>query len=276
MRSALRTLLTSLAILLLHNSIAQPIIERNNTQSWYGRVNGWHTSRSLLKQELDLMQECGVSGYMIELAGWGHDVGEAWNEEWINTIKKEYRHILRQCRKRDLWLFVSIINDNMGRGKYGDRGPSLEVVYDYAQQLISIIKRFGSRNVMVQPVAETQTSAGERFEREALTQLSDFILVYNGDGGSPKRLLEGFDFRAIHPSHITSSLPSDALIISDHGLIIRELSADGGLQSAGDPEKVKRWAEHLHKEGVPVVGYYAFLYNGFDPATIRALGCWDK
>ena len=88
MHSALRTLLTSLAILLLHNSIAQPIIERNNTQSWYGRVNGWHTSRSLLKQELDLMQECGVSGYMIELAGWGHDVGEAWNEEWINTIKK--------------------------------------------------------------------------------------------------------------------------------------------------------------------------------------------
>ena len=146
MCSALRILLTSLAILLLHSSIAQPTIKRNNTQSWYGRVNGWHTSRSLLKQELDLMQECGVSGYMIELAGWGHDVGEAWNEEWINTIKKEYRHILRQCRKRDLWLFVSIINDNMGRGKYGDRGPSLEVVYDYAQQLISIIKRFGSRN----------------------------------------------------------------------------------------------------------------------------------
>ena len=272
MRSALRILLTSLAILLLHNSIAQPIIERNNSQSWYGRVNGWHTSRSLLKQELDLMQECGVSGYMIELAGWGHNVGEAWNEGWINAIKREYRHLVKECRKRDLWLFVSIINDNMGRGKYGDKGPALESVYDYAQQLISIIKRYGSRNVVVQPVAETQTSAGRRFEQEVITQLSNFILVYNGDGGSPKRLLESFDFRAVHPSHISSGVPSDALIISDHGLIIRELPTDGGLQSKGDPEKVKKWAEHLRSEGVPVIGYYAFRYNGFDPATILSLG----
>ena len=276
MHSALRALLTSFAIILLHNSIAQPIIECDHTQSWYGRVNRWHTSQDILKQELDLMQECGVSGYMIELAGWGDETGKRWNKEWIKTTEKEYHHILKQCRKRDLWLFVSIINDNMGRGKYGDKDPKLENVYNYAQQLISIIEKYGSRNVVVQPVAETQTSAGRRFEQECCVRLQDFTLVYNGEGGAPKSILEGFDFRAVHPSHTVSEVPTDALVVSDHGFIIRELSADGGLQSKGDPEKIKQWVDRLSLQGVPVVGYYSFKYMDFDPDTIRALGQRDK
>ena len=263
---------TLLFALLCTNAIAQPSIEQGNTQTWYGRVNRWGTSQQILLDELDLMKECGVSGYMIEMAGWEQHPAEAWSEEWLDYIKKSYRHLVKNCRKRNIWLFVSVVNDNMGKGKYGDTGPALESVFDSAQQLVKIIKKSGHKSVIVQPVAETQTPAGRRFEEYCTQELEDFTLVYNGNGGHPKTTPEGYDFRAVHPSHIVSSVADEALVISDHGVIIRELSIDGGLESKGDPDKVKSWVKRLQQQGIAVVGYYAFKYDRFDTATIRALG----
>ena len=267
-----RYYLSILVVVALHlGAIAQPHIEQGNTQVWYGRVNQWTVSRQILRNELNLMKECGVNGYMIELAVWD-GVDDKWSDEWIIRIQKNYRWLLRECRKRKIWLFVSIINDNMGKGKYGDTGPTLEKVYESALQLASIVKRGGSKGVIVQPVAETQTPTGQRFEQECRKMLENFTLVYNGEGGHPKSTPEGFHFRAVHPAHIVSSVADDALVISDHGLIIRELSIDGGLESRGNPQKVVTWVKRLQQQGVAVVGYYAFKYDQFDPATIRALG----
>lgn len=264
--------LAAIFTMFVSTSLAQPTIEQGHTQTWYGRVNRWTLSRDLLHQELDLMQECGVSGYMIELASWARYQQQPWNERWLKMVKREYRHLLKECRKRELWLFVSIVNDNMGKGKYGDTGPALNEVYNYALQLAKIIKKYGPEGVIVQSVAESNTLAGKRFEKECLKLLEGFTQVYNGNYGSPKFCPDGYDFRAMHPSHIISRVPTDALIISDHGVIIRELSIDGGLESKGDPEKVKEWVKRLSQQGVPVVGYYAFKNEDFDPDTIRALG----
>lgn len=267
-----RYCLSILVMVALHlGAIAQPHIEQGNTQVWYGRVNRWTMSRQILRNELNLMKECGVNGYMIELAVWD-GVDDKWSNEWIVRTQKNYRWLLRECRKRKIWLFVSIINDNMGKGKYGDTGPTLEKVYESALQLASIVKRGGSKGVIVQPVAETQTPTGQRFEQECRKILENFTLVYNGEGGHPESTPEGFHFRAVHPAHIVSSVADDALVISDHGLIIRELSIDGGLESKGNPQKVVTWVKRLQQQGVAVVGYYAFKYDQFDPVTIRALG----
>ena len=267
------TLTTILTIMLCINAIAQPRIEQGKTQTWYGRVNRWTLSKQTLKDELNLMQECGVSGYMIEMASWGrYSDCEPWSEEWIKQIEESYRYLVKECRRRKLWLFVSGVNDNMGKGKYGDKGPKLEAVYNSALQLIKIIKKYGHKGVIIQPVAETQTSAGERFEQDCLRELKDFLLVYNGNGGHTSHTPDGYHFRATHPSHIVSSVDNDALVISDHGIIIRELSVDGGLESKGDPKKIQMWVNRLQKQGIAVVGYYAFKYADFDPEAIRALG----
>ena len=272
MLQSLRTLSVVFATILCFNTvIAQPRIEQGNTQTWYGRVNRWPTSRETLRSELNLMKECGVSGYMIELAVW-NGVDDKWSDEWIARTEKSYRWLLRECRKRKIWLFVSIVNDNMGKGKYGDTGPALEQVYNQAKQLALIVKKYGPKGVIIQPVAETQTSAGQRFEQECKTELEEFTLVYNGNGGHPKSTPEGFHFRAVHPSHIASNVADDALVISDHGLIIRELAIDNWLESKSNPMKVKIWAEKLRQQGIAVVGYYAFKYSDFDPDTIRVLG----
>ena len=113
MLQSLRTLSVVFATILCFNTaIAQPRIEQGNTQTWYGRVNRWPTSRETLRSELNLMKECGVSGYMIELAVW-NGVDDKWSDEWIARTEKSYRWLLRECRKRKIWLFVSIVNDNI-------------------------------------------------------------------------------------------------------------------------------------------------------------------
>lgn len=241
------------------------------TQAWYGRVNRWMLSRSVLVRELNAMARAGVSGYMIEMSGWGRYSNQQWTDKWLKEVEREYNWLLGQCRARRLWLFVSIVNDNMGQGKYGDTGPKLEKVYGMAQRLVDIVKKAGKRNVFVQPVAETQTQAGKRFEQECVARLGGFQLVYNGSGGYPKGAAGGFQWFAVHPGKVNQPNPSNALVVSDHGLIIREL-ANGSLDGPGNPAKVSEFARLCKVKGCPVCGYYAFKHEKFDGKTIEALG----
>ena len=255
---------------------AQPEIKEGQTQTWYGRVNHWAEDYDLLVKELDYMAECGVSGYMIEMSGWGKSL-ERWNPTWVRQTRKAYRKLLRACRKRHLWLFVSIINDNMGRKKYGDVGPPLKDVVPYAHKLVGIVKRYGPKGVVVQPSAETQTDAGREFEKYCADHLKGFILVYNPDNwpfDSPNELPEGFSFRSVHPGSISKEVPPTAFAISDHGLIIRALNTGHDLCAPADPVQVAKWAGYMRELGVPVIGYYAFQYNEFDGPAIATLGEW--
>ena len=248
-------------------------IERGKLQAWYGRVNAWPKDRSITVKDLNAMKKYGLSGYMIELSGWNRYRNKQWTDKWLSEVKSEYTWLVKQCRARGLWLFVSVVNDNMGQNKYGDTGPKLEKVYSKAQELVKIIKGVGASNVIVQPVAETQTSAGKKFEQYCIQQLGGkFQLIYNANGGSPSNIAPGFNFRAIHPSAISKKVAADAFAISDHGLIIRELAVDGGLESKGNPTKIAAWKQNVKSWGCPVIGYYAFKYDKFDEAAIKAMG----
>ena len=242
------------------------------TQAWYGRVNYWPISHLTTTKELNAMAKAGVAGYMIEMAGWAGSTGKQWTDAWIKDVEKEYNWILDECRDRNLYLFVSVVNDNMGKGKYGDTGPTLDKVYSTAQKLVGIIKKAGSKGVFVQPVAETGTSTGKKFESYTVSELKGFNLVYNGNGGHPSGPAGGMGFFAVHPAKISESVPKAALVISDHGLIIRELNIGGKLEGHGDPAKVTKWASNVKVKGSPVCGYYAFKVQDFDGDTIKALG----
>lgn len=244
----------------------------NSTQGWYGRVNRWATSKSVLEKELDAIVKHGCSGYLIEMSGWGRYSSKQWTDAWIKEVKEWYEWLLGECRDRKVWLFVSIVNDNMGQGKYGDTGPKLEKVYAYAQKLVKIVKDAGKDGVYVQPVAETQTAAGRKLEQYCIQQLVGFRLVYNGSGGHPSGAIAGMGNYAVHPSKISAGNPKTAFVVSDHGLIIRELNIGGGLESHGDPNKVRTWASRVKSQGCPVCAYYAFKVADYDEATIKALG----
>ena len=246
-------------------------VKQGCTQFWYGRVNRWAVSKDTLKKELDLMAKKGLSGYLIEMSGWGSYKNKQWTDKWVSEVKSWYTWLLTECRSRKLWLFVSIVNDNMGKGKYGDTGPSLEKAYSCAQKLAKVVKAGGKDGVYVQPVAETQSASGKKFEQYCIKQLAGFKLVYNGSAGHPKKAIAGMQNYATHPSSISASNPKDAFVVSDHGKIIRELNIGGGLENHGDPSKVRAWAKKVKSQGCPVCAYYAFKVKDYDAGTIKAL-----
>lgn len=252
-------------------------IKVGDTQVWYGRVNWWWKSRSLWQKEMDCLVKNGGSGYMIELAGWRSAVGQEskwWTDAWVKNQLELYKQIHKDAKDRGLWLFVSIVNDNMGSGKYGDKKQfNVGNCYDKCVKLLEGIIKDGKDNVIIQPVAETQTNGGHKFEDYAKYQLAKagFLTCNNGSGGHPSSA-NGMNFYAVHPSKVAAANPSNSFVISDHGLIIREMNQGGALVAHGNPAKVAQFVQNNKKRGVPVVGYYAFLVQDYDGDTIKALG----
>lgn len=250
-----------------------PKIAVGNTQVWYGREGQWNTDLKLLSKELDIMEKYGVSGYIIEMAGASKN---KWTDKWVNEIKTAYEYLLSECRTRNMWLHVSIANDNLGAGKYGDPGKRT-VASEMARfkKFCKIVKDNGPKNVVVQPVAETRTAGGKQFEEYCKQELKGFLTCYNGNSGHPSHT-NGMTYYAIHPAKISAKNPNNALVISDHGQLIRELNIGRALYNHGDPAQIALWVKNNRAIGVPVVGYYAFEIKDLDENAIKALGKANK
>lgn len=246
-------------------------IPLDEKQVWYGRVNDWKNLKETEKDIICCMNN-GIAGYMIEMAGDLPGAQGAWTDEWVKDIEEKYKKLLKMTRSAGLWLFVSIVNDNMGQGKYGDTSPKLEKVLPMAQSLALIVKKNGKSGVVVQSVAETQTNGGRIFEKYCRGELCDFNLVYNGNGGFPSGT-GGFQYCAVHPSSVTTKCPSDAFVISDHSKIIKELAQGGALDGVVKKDKASVWFNTVFNTSkCKVIGYYAFLRSAHDKETISVLG----
>lgn len=248
-------------------------IETGHTQVWYGRVNWWASAgKRTLRKDLIRCAVEGVSGYHIEMAGWADTSGyrKQWgNDERLRDVEEMYEWLVKQCRALGLWLFVSITNDNAGSGKYGDAGIPLSRVREDVTRLISIVLRNGPDNVLVQPVGETQTSAGRDIENEAARALEGFRLVYNGNS-RPTSHPPWAQYHAFHPFGTTAPVPSSAIVVSDTGSIINQLCE--GLEGRGRPDAAVTWVRRVRDQGSPVACFYHFKYKEHDKAIIKALG----
>ena len=276
----------------------EPVTERaptppkigSGTQYWYGRVNYWADTGALQKKEIEYMRKRGVSGYIIEMAGWGSSsMREKANttkyKNWVGRINTYYKHIHAQCVKNGLWLFVGIVNDNALSNKHGNKAVDPRHYYnDVATDLLKIIIADGSQNVIVQPISELYSSRvknhpGPAWQKSAIEKLkkSKFKTCNNDAYGRPSGL-GGCDFLAWHPDN-TKHLPklkvskSKIFIISDTGGIISELNGGTDCDKTDancKPSKIKEWKKNC--SGYAVCGYYDFKRKSYNEAAIKAMG----
>jgi len=238
-------------------------------QCWYSKVNTWPFDKKVLEADVDKCAKAGVTGFHVSMMGWARY--DAWTPNWFKLTERMYVLLLGLCRRKGLWLFAEIVNDNMGSGKYGDPKVPLSKRMPEARKLAEIVKKHGPKNVIVQPVGETQTAAGAAFEQECVGIFGGkFPLVYNGGTGRPGNIPAGFKYRAWHPFKVTDKVPSDAIVVSDTGSIIVQLGH--GLEGASKPDVLKKWAQHVRASQCPVCCYYVFKFGGHDPDGIKALG----
>ena len=256
----------------------RPIVS-GKTQGWYGRVNSWSCGKKfVLRRDLDLCKKYGVDGYHIELVGWtdfDKDPASYRSQKYYKTVRNRYKWLVKACRARGLWLFVSVVNDNAG--KHGEaNNPRLEQQQDNVRFAFEQVFKNGPRNVIVQPVAEIQTGYGSKLNHQMTAELvsAGFQTVYNG-AGRASAPGDGSHWYAVHPAHVTDTYKPPAFVVSDHSLIIRELNKGNTLDGMGNPGAIKWWRYRCIMAGNPVVCFYHYAYDGgkgSDKKAIRAMG----
>jgi len=245
---------------------------------FYGRVNLWCAAgESTLKKDIDLCGKLGV-GYHIEMAGWRSGATAFDSEENLVATIKMYRKLIGWCRQYKVGLFTSITNRNITETKYGNKGRPFASIVPSALRLAEAIKAEGPELQYIQPVAENNgDSSAVAFEKTCGVPFAGWNLVYNGNNGQTTKPAHGWPMFSYHPSSRTKDIPDGALASSNHGIIIRELAADGTLEGPGDPAKIAAWFAHCLASKACGCAYYAFLRADHDPAAIRACaGQLDK
>lgn len=260
----------------------------SKTQFWYGRVNYWADSGTLQKKEVEYMKKVGLTGYIIEMAGWGSsDMRQSANsakyKNWVKRIQTYYNHLHKLCKQNGLWLFVCIVNDNALSSKHGNKAVDQKHYYsNVAKDLLNIILDDGPENVIVQPISELYPSRvknhpGSAFQKNAIGKLkSKKFLTCNNDGYGRPSGFGGCNYMAWHPDKI-SHLPAKAtksktFIVSDTGGIISELNGGTNCDKTDancKPSKIKEWRKKVN--GYAVCGYYDFKRKSYNEAAIKAM-----
>lgn len=238
-------------------------------ERFYGRVNAWGADLTKLRKELRVCAKHGV-GYHIELLGWArYGVAGGATKE---GIEKAYKTLVKWAKIYGVPVFVSIANDNSGSGKYGEKGPHLDKQKEILEWALQLVVKHGNKAVvLVQPVAEIQTSFGKSWDAHANSTLlsAGFSTCYNGDFGRPGGTA-GHSVLAWHPQKTSASVPKGAMCVSDCGSIILQLNA--GLDGKGHPDKIRDYTKKCQDMGCLGYAHYAFLYNGpVDEPAIKAV-----
>lgn len=243
----------------------QPI-GRGKTVPFYIKTLYWWEDRATLAADLAACGKYRV-GYGFEMMG---DSAQKilLSDAKIAQVADAYKFAVAECRKRGIWLNVILVNDNMGKGKYGDPGIPLSKCMSGAKKLVAIVKAEGPANVIVTPVAETQTSAGRSYERYCAKELAGFILTYNGNGGHPKKKPSWAYCMIEHPCRLSDVYPSHYGVINDCGTAIIELQ--GGYDKPLNVAKTTAWFKDGAQRKYILQGAYAFKFRGHDEAGIKA------
>lgn len=248
-----------------------PAIQVGKTQFWYGRVNTWAQDEALLKSDLEKMsKKKGVyQGYLIELLSWGRYSAYANDQAaWKAKTESAYKLLVKEARKRGFWVHVSIANDNSGSGKYGDQSPVLEKQQDLLNWGVNLVLAQGSKNIVVQPVAETtrpwsknwETATGAKFKAAG-------FVTCNNRGSRPGSLPSWATWNAWHPFKISDKVPGNQINITDTGTIIQQLC--WGLEGAIKKDTVQAYKNQMVAQGIPALGIYHFKYLGSDPNLVN-------
>lgn len=158
----------------------------------------------------------------IEYMGSTVSIKHGYRPGGADALKDDYLALLKECRKRNLTLFVSIVNDNMHIKKWGQSGVhDISHFPQECERAAQIVLEAGPANVIVQPVAETQTSRGRDYETRWLKTFNQagFKTCYNR--GSRPTSNGGAWTRAYHSCKLSDlGNGSNILLIPDCGTAI--------------------------------------------------------
>jgi hypothetical protein len=178
----------------------------------------------------------------------------------LEPLKAPYKRAVAAARDQGGILFVSLLNDNQGKGTYGSKRKEWAHHATLANDALAFIISCGPANVWVQPVAETRTEWGKRFEQAAIAKLNaaGFMTVYNR-GSRPTAPALGADRNAYHPEDISRIGTEDDVLVTDVGKFIGQVQVGGINGTCLNDPVVGAYALKVHQAGRRDLLIYTFV-----------------
>lgn len=244
-------------------------IDATKPFSGYGLVNNWSAQDPV--KFINLLSSYKIPCMAFEFFEWGSPEKFAKVDELITKFKK----YIDASQSKKIILYVTLLNSNLGSGKYGDAGITADK-YDKsikkaAAQLASWMKVY--KNIYVTPVGEggsqTKTKAYDKKLQDLCKSTMPKDKLVNNWGARPTST-DGMAFLCQHPSSVSASFNSKSWIMSDHGLFIRELNG-GDLYGTANYDVTYKCAKGLKDRSKTFV-YYHFDKNGkIDETAMKAI-----
>lgn len=247
--------------------INKPFPDASKPFLGYGLVNNW--SAQNVKHYVDRLVKNNVDCMAFEFFEWSYP------EKFANVegLLKKFKEYIDLAKKKKILLYVTILNSNLGSGKYGDpKIPSNK----YTKQIMRAAEQFAQwmkvhPNIFVTPcgeggIQEKMASHDRKIQEWCKANMPRNQLVNNW--GARPSSKDGMGFLCQHPSSTKANAQS--WVMSDHGKLIAELNG-GHFLGTCDYKTTLAYAKKLLKEKKTFI-YYHFNKNGvIDEEALRAL-----
>lgn len=235
----------------------------------YGLVNNWSVQNA--ESYMDKLVKANVDCMAFEFFEWSSPDKFAATDDLL----KKFEKYVDLAKSKKMLLYVTILNSNIGSGKYGDPGiPSNKYttqLYKVADKLAGWMKKHP--NIFVTPCgeggAQSKMATHDKKFQEYCKSIMPRSQMVNNWASRPKTT-DGMAFLCQHPSGVKAALTSMSWIMSDHGLFIAELNG-GGLYGTANYGITLNCAKSLKAKNKTFI-YYHFNKNGsIDNEALRAL-----
>lgn len=189
------------------------------------------------------------------------------------SLAEPYARVVGACREFGRDLFVSIVNDNKGLGKYGDDNRPMSDFKSEVNKAMQIVLDAGPQNVWVQTVSETRTGYGKELEATWLPkfQHAGFRTVWNRNS-RPSRPEMGCTTFAYHTEGLSDRGKPGGFNITDTGANISPMTEGGIYGAALIDSKVQGQARLVSAGNDRAFGVYTFTgMKQIPERTVRAL-----
>lgn len=237
---------------LIEGFVGGKLAEREATSTSYkvgaGPVNNWHKDVSWA----ETLKPSGLGIAHIEFFPWASGIME------YEKVAEAYKKLVAICKRDDLILFVSLTNDNQGKGKYGD---TLKPLGNYLSQIkaaADFIKDVTDCKLWLQPVGENYGNANA-IEEYCASIFPKEMLVNNGNGGRPSGTVSWSSMFAWHPANTGAKPPQGAIVVSDHSGILSQLyGSQWQFGGTANNTLIGTWTGDMLTSGAKAVILYDF------------------
>ncbi len=237
----------------------------------YGLVNNWVNQNQ--SKYMEKLVKAEVPCIAIEFFEWA----KSDNFKNVDKLISKFKDYVDEAKKRKIIIYVTLLNCNVGSGKYGDKKIKAPTLDAYIKKAANAIAELMKKNSFIYctPCGEgglgpSGTATYDRSLQNYCKSIMPLSQMVNNWGARSKDG-EGMAFFCQHQATVNTAVAKTAWSMSDHSTIIGQLNGGGGLYGTCNYDITKKYAIKMKNSGNPFIYYHFNPSAGIDDVALKAL-----